>query len=276
MRLSIDHRTIYRFSEPQARLVQLLRMTPQNTHDQTVAAWRIDVDRDAKMRDGRDGYANLTTMLYVDGPVDSIEINVSGEVLTTHSNGLVFGTSEPFPPTVFLRDTEMTRADDAIGDFARSAANGAAPLGALHALNEALCDRFTLDAGRPKPGVTAADAFRGDRATARDLAQIFIIGARSLGAPARYVTGYRLIETEAGGERAGGGDHRPAPHGWAEAFIDRVGWIGFDPCIGRSPEDGYVRVACALDAAGSSPVAGSRSGRGLEELDVDVAVSRED
>ena len=269
MRLSIDHRTNYRFSEPQARLVQMLRMTPQNSHDQTVAGWRIDVDRDAKMREGRDGYGNPTTMLYVDGPLDSIEINVSGEVLTTHSSGLVIGTSEPFPPTVFLRSTEMTRADEAIHAFAESAVKGATPLGALHALNEALCDRFTLDTQRPKTGIAAADAFRGERATARDLAQIFIAGAHSLRTPARYVTGYRLSENESG-------ERRPAPHGWAEAFVEGVGWVGFDPCIGRSPEDGYVRVACAMDAAGSSPVAGSRSGRGLEELDVDVAVSRED
>ena len=87
--------------------------------------------------------------------------------------------------------------------------------------------------------------------------------AGALGFAARFVSGYALID----------GEHRPTPHGWAEAFVDGVGWIAFDPCTGRSPEEDYVRVSAALDAAGAAPVAGSRLGEGNEELDVDVSVS---
>jgi hypothetical protein len=114
MRLSIDHRTIYRFSAPQGRLVQMLRMTPENNHDQTVAAWQIHVDCDAKMRPGRDGFGNAVTMLYVEGPIRGIEIEVSGEVLTSHSNGVLHGVAEVLPPALFLRATAMTPADAAI------------------------------------------------------------------------------------------------------------------------------------------------------------------
>ncbi len=103
MRLSIDHRTVYRFSEAQSRLVQMLRMTPENSHDQTVARWRIDVDCDATMRRGRDGFGNAVTMLYAEGPIHDIEIAVRGEVLTSHSDGVVRGVNEVLPPAVFLR-----------------------------------------------------------------------------------------------------------------------------------------------------------------------------
>lgn len=264
MRLSIDHRTRYRFSEPQARLVQLLRLTPQNTHDQTVAQWRIDVDRDARLRAGRDGFGNCVTMLYVEGPLDGIEIAVTGEVVTSHSHGVIHGASEPLPPALYLRATEATPADPAIAAFAREA-GGEEPLDRLHRLNRALHDRFRIDRGRPAPGLSAAKAFGAETATPRDLAQMFAVAARSLGVPARYVTGYcRLAD-----------DHRPTPHGWVEAHVDGIGWIGFDPCTGRSPEEDYVRVAVALDAAGASPVAGSRLGEGEEMLDVDVQVTGE-
>ncbi|RZM17659.1 MAG: hypothetical protein EOP67_62200, partial [Sphingomonas sp.] len=118
MRLSVDHRTIYRFTEPQSRLVQMLRMTPQNTHDQTVAQWRIDIDCDARLRQGRDGFGNAITMLYIDGPIDGIEIDVTGEVLTSHSDGVVHGAYEVLPPALFLRPTETTAQDKAIADFA--------------------------------------------------------------------------------------------------------------------------------------------------------------
>jgi transglutaminase-like putative cysteine protease len=269
MRLSIDHRTVYRFAVPQARLVQMLRLTPENSHDQTVASWRIDVDCDARLRTGRDGFGNVATMLYAEGPVDSIAITVHGEVLTSHSDGLLHGVHEPLPPALFLRATDATPHDAAIAAFAAEAAVGAqSRVGALHRLNAALHARFAVDDGRPEPGRSAAMAFGEAKATPRDLAQMFAVAARSIGSPARYVSGYRHTDRN--------GEHRPTPHGWAEAHVDGLGWVGFDPCSGLSPEDQYVRVAIGLDAASAAPIAGSRLGDGAEELDVDVVVVQED
>jgi transglutaminase-like putative cysteine protease len=268
MRLSIEHRTVYRFTEPQARLVQMLRLCPENSHDQTVAAWRIDVDRDARLRPGRDGFGNAITMLYVEGPVDSIEIAVTGEVLTSHSDGVLHGVTETLPPELFLRATPLTPASPALMAFARdSTAAATSVLNGLHRLNRAFHRRFAVDCGRPEEGLTADAAFARDTATPRDLAHMFIVAARAMDVPARYVTGYRHRAAH---------EHRPTPHGWAEAYVAGLGWVGFDPGAGICPEEEYVRVACALDAAGAAPVAGSRLGEGDEALDVDVAVMRED
>ncbi|MEH3037937.1 MAG: transglutaminase family protein [Sphingomonas adhaesiva] len=263
MRLSIDHRTTYRFTAPQGRIVQLLRMTPPNTHDQTVADWHISVDCDARLRQHRDGFGNLTTMLYAEGPLERIEIAVAGEVVTSHSDGILHGTFEPLPPALFLRATPATTADGALTDFARTIMGSRVPLAGLHAINDALCRRFARSTGRPEPGLTAAQAFAREAATPRDLAQMFVACARAVGVPARYVTGYCDL-------RDGG---RATAHGWADAWVEGLGWVGFDPMLGLSPEEHHVRVAVALDAAGSSPVAGSRLGEGEEELDVEVTVS---
>ncbi|HEU0044270.1 transglutaminase family protein [Sphingomonas sp.] len=266
MRLSVDHRTTYRFTVPQSRVVQLLRLTPGNSHDQTVASWRVHVDCDARMREGRDGFGNHVTMLYAEGPLTTVEIAVQGEVLTSHSDGCVLGVAEPLPPALFLRPTGATPADPAICRWSREVATGTA-VERLHTLNRALHARFAIERGRGDPGLDAGAAWARDSATPRDLAQIFCVAARALGAPARFVSGYHLWEID--------GEHRPAPHGWAEAHVEGLGWIGFDPTTGMSPEEEYVRVAVALDAAGAAPVAGSRLGAGAEELEVDVAVSRE-
>ena len=268
MRLSIEHRTTYRFSTPQARLVQMLRVTPANSHDQTVASWRLDIDCDARLREGRDGFGNRVTMLYVDGPVDQIEIAVVGEVVTSHSGGVLHGVSEALPPALFLRSTPATPRDEDVAAFARAQDGDGSLLGRLHALNAALHERFAIDLSRPEPGLDAGRAFARKVATPRDLAHIFAVAARSLGAPARYVSGYSVADFL--------GSHRPTPHGWAEAHVAGIGWIGFDPCTARSPEEDYVRVAIGLDAAGAAPVAGSRLGTGDEELDVDVQVLREE
>jgi transglutaminase-like putative cysteine protease len=267
VRLSVDHRTTYRFSAPQSRVVQLLRMTPDNSHDQTVASWRLHVDCDARMRESRDGLGNRVTMLYADGPLTEIEIAVHGAVVTSHSAGVVLGVAEPLPPALFARATAATPADAAIADWARAAAAGE-PLEGLHRLNRALAARFEVVRGRGEAGLDAGAAWTRARATPRDLAHIFCVAARALGRPARYVSGYHLWEVD--------GEHRPAPHAWAEAHVEGLGWVAFDPTTGMSPEEEYVRVAVGLDAAGAAPVAGSRLGEGAEELDVDVSVSRDD
>ena len=83
--------------------------------------------------------------------------------------------------------------------------------------------------------------------------------------PARYVSGYCDLA----------GDRRPTPHGWADAWVEGLGWVQFDPTLGLSPEEHHVRIAMAPDATGAAPVAGSRLGEGDEALDVEVTVHQE-
>lgn len=268
MRLSIDHRTTYRFSAPQARLVQMLRLTPEDTHDQTIASWRIDVDCDARLRTARDGFGNVVTMLYAEGPLEQIEIAVTGEVLTSETPGVIRGALDPLPPRVFCRTTETTAADPMLTAFAQEAAGAGEPLAGLHRLNVALNRRFRILNRRGDPTRTAAAAFATRDASPRDLAQMMVAGARALDRPARFVTGYCLSGF--------GGASRPTPHSWAEAHVDRIGWVSFDPCFGLSADENYVRVAVGLDAAGAAPIAGSRLGPGREAFDAEVSVGTVD
>lgn len=264
MRIAVDHRSHYRFSEPQARIVQMLRLTPCDTQDQTVVSWMVGVDCDARLRDAVDGFGNAVTMLYAEGPIEALDVTVTGEVLTNNANGLVRGSNEPLPPMLYMRTTPRTLPSEAIAAFARdSTANAADMLDRLHRLNAALHARFPRIADLPDNGGTAAAAFTGKAKTSRDVAQIFIAAARSLGAPARYISGYH-----------GDGTTHHAPHGWAEAHVDRLGWIAFDPVTGLSPDESYVRVAVGLDATGAASIAGTRSGSGEEELDIDLNVEQ--
>ena len=262
MRIAIDHRTQYRFSKPQARIVQLLRLTPCDTRDQTVVSWMVGVDCDARLREGVDGLGNKVTMLYAEGPIESLDITVTGEVLTSDTNGIVHGSVEPLSPIVYLRTTPRTTLGEGLPGFAEDSVSGASdPLKRMHRLNAALHARFPGTPDGPDTGVTAAEAFESGKTTSRDVAQMFIAAARSLAVPARYVSGYR----------SDGATHC-APHAWAEACVEGLGWVGFDPVTGLSPDDSYVRVAVGLDAAGAASIAGTRVGLGVEKLDVDLHV----
>ena len=262
MRIAVDHRTHYRFSQPQARIVQMLRLTPCDTQDQTVVAWHIGVDCDARMRHAFDGFGNAVTMLYAEGPIAGIDVTVTGEVLTLESSGVVRASHEPLPPLLYLRSTPRTEASAALAEFAE-AQTGKDPLDRMHRLNTALHARFPIAPDLPDAGAGAAGAFAGNAVTSRDVAQILIAAARTLMVPARYVSGYRSD-----------GEAHSAPHAWAEAHIEGIGWIGFDPATGLSPDETYVRVAVGLDATGAASIAGTRVGYGEEKLDVDLHVGR--
>ncbi|MDF7777095.1 transglutaminase family protein [Sphingomonas sp. AOB5] len=262
MRIAIDHRSHYRFSAPQDRIVQMLRLTPCDTETQTVVNWHIGVDIDARLRNAFDGYGNAVTMLYAEGPIEALDVTVTGEVLTLDATGVIRGSAEPLSPLLFLRGTPRTQASVALAEFAGDLGGGDM-IERLHALNVALHGRFPSIPDRPDTGISAAEAFAGKTATSRDVAQMFVAAARHLSAPARYVSGYRSD-----------GQAHSAPHAWAEAHVAGLGWVGFDPATGLSPDESYVRVAVGLDATAAASIAGTRVGQGEEELDVDLHVDR--
>ncbi len=262
MRLTIDHRTRYQFSEPQARVVQLLRMTPQDFGGQTVIDWRIDVDCDARLREGRDGYGNVTTMLYIDGPIYAVSIMVRGDVLTDDLGGRVAGTQEPLPPLFFTRTTPLTEADEAILALAPT---GQPCLDHADALNRAIHAAIRLEPGRTPKSRTAAQVMADRRGSARDCTHVLLAAARAAGYPSRLVSGHCL-------DGPNSGSHKSA-HCWAELWVPDAGWIAFDPSAGRQPGDTYVRVAVGLDASDSTPLSGTRRGGGIEELDVEVLIA---
>jgi transglutaminase-like putative cysteine protease len=266
MRLFVRHRTEYAYSEPQARLVQLLRLTPGSHAGQSIVSWNIEVDRDARLKPSRDGYGNETTMLYIDGPIERISIAVSGEVLTEDRAGLVFGTAENLPPLHFLQSTSLTAGDPAIAAFVRDLGLPEDRLARAHTVADALHDRLKgLDAD-PGADHRATKVFAKGASDAQGAAHLLIAAAHVAGFPARYAAGH-LYRPEAVDSHAA--------HGWAEIHVDGYGWIGFDALEGQCPTEAYVRVAIGLDHHNAAPISGARIGGGDEALMVDVHVGPE-
>lgn len=263
MRLYVSHRAEYRFSEAQRRLIQLLRLTPGNHVGQSVVAWSIDVDCDARLKPSHDGYGNETMMLYVDGPIDGIALSVSGEVLTEDHAGMVKGTAEPLLPLHFLQPTALTQADAAIRDFVGALKLPTDPLAGAHMIAEAVHEHLALDEPHEGGDHCAATVFADRKGDAEGAAHLLIAAARAAHYPARFVSGHLYRPYEAGAH---------AVHAWAELHVYDYGWIGFDPHEGRCPTESYVRVATGLDHGQAAPISGARIGGGDEALTVDVRV----
>lgn len=265
MRLAVHYTTQYSYSHPARRVIQLLRLTPHSFRGQNVLDWRIDVDCDARLREARDGYGNITHMLYVDRAVDALRVSVTGKVLTEDRAGVVDGLPSDLPPAIFLRNTPLTEPSLGLLDFA-SALDGqnGGTLDKMHRLTSAIHQRMTFDTDRTETHTTAGDAFAERHGVCQDFSHIFIAVARSIGVPARYISGHLF--------RRDGVTMQEAAHAWVEAYVDDLGWVGFDPSNGICADDAYIRVATGLDYADAAPFAGARNGGGVETLAVDVQV----
>jgi transglutaminase-like putative cysteine protease len=197
VRLRIAHSSVYRYDPPAAGVIQVLRLTPRNHEGQYVERWRIDVVPDARLAAHEDAFGNITHVLTADGPLNELRVEVDGDVEMQNTHGVVRGTVERFPPSLFLRDTALTQADTAIRAFAAkiSDSSDGEVLAELHGLLDRLFedlagDSAAGDAGSSPAPVNAAEAFARKRGAAKDLAHIFIGAAHTLGIPARYVGGY--------------------------------------------------------------------------------------
>jgi transglutaminase-like putative cysteine protease len=268
MRIVISHGTIYRYERPASGIIQTLRLSPRNHDGQYVVSWRIHISADCPLIGQEDAFGNLTHTFSTETPLDELTVRVEGEVDTEDTQGVIRDAVERFPPSLFLRETPLTELDESIAQFAAQSvsAAGTDDLTRMHAMLTALNTEIAFDTDPTHTATTASEAFTLKRGVCQDITHIFIAAARSLGIPARYVSGYF--------HRADGVVEQEAGHAWAEAFIPNLGWVGFDATNGICATEAHLRVAVGLDYLSAAPVRGTRTGGGAEDMSVRVRVDQ--
>ena len=108
------------------------------------------------------------------------------------------------------------------------------------------------------------------RGVCQDFAHLGIACLRSLGLPARYVSGYLRTRPPEGKPRLVGAD---ASHAWFGVFCPGAGWVDFDPTNNVQPGEEHITVAYGRDFGDVSPVAGIITGGGKHEVQVSVDVA---
>ncbi len=266
MRIRIRHETSYRYATPPTRVIQTLRKMPRDHAGQTVISWHIDIDQTARMTKAEDAFGNITHTFTVEN-CDSLTILAEGEIQTENFDGVIAGAVERFAPALYLRETPLTEPDAALAAFADEVAAAAGPdrLRRLHELMAAIHRDVAFDTAPTDASTTAAQAFAMKRGVCQDLTHVFLAAARHMGSPARYVSGYF--------RRGDDVDDQEASHAWAEAYVDDLGWVSFDPANGICATAAHVRVAVGLDYLNAAPIRGSRYGGEAEHLHVALSVT---
>jgi transglutaminase-like putative cysteine protease len=267
MRLRIEHTTRYDFARPVSHGLQRLRLTPKSTQGQKVLDWEMRLIGADRQVDYEDHNHNRTTLVSVDPGVTFVEIKCQGTVVTSDSTGVIGQHSGHMPLWAFLGQTGLTRP----GPKVRAIMAGLEsprdePLAVLHRLSARVIEAVSYVTGETSVRTSGEEAAAIGAGVCQDHAHIFIGAARALGIPARYVSGYLMmndrIEQEAG-------------HAWAEAHVAGLGWVGFDVSNGISPDERYVRVATGRDYAEAAPITGMSYGAGESLLEVRLAVEQQ-
>lgn len=266
MLLNIEHHTRYVYSEPVNYTIQQLRLTPQSGFGQHVKRWEIKVNGESHAVE--DSYGNTTHTLVVDKPHSEIVIIASGEVetgLATITQQSDTSKKQTLPLPIYLRDTPLTASDGAIRAFAKHfQALPSVQNAALEDMMHALLARVSYIPGVTQVTTSAIEAFQLGQGVCQDHAHVFIACCRSMGLPARYVSGYLFTEDGS----------LMQTHAWADVWLQNEGWQSFDVSNGCRTYDVHVRLASGLDYRTASPVSGMRAGGGMEGMASSVVVNQ--
>lgn len=267
MRLAIRHTTRYRFAEPVAHGVQRLRLTPKETQGQKILDWTMEYSGAREEFSYDDQNHNHVTFVSAEEGAAEIAIACRGTVTTEDHAGVIGHHAGHLPLWAFLGQTDLTRPGPRIRQLAASLGRGdGETVSMLHDLSCAIRDQVAYEVGHTHVDTAAEEAIVAGCGVCQDHAHIFISAARVLDIPARYISGYLMMNDRIDQE---------ATHAWTEAWVEGLGWVGFDISNGISPDPRYVRVATGRDYRDAAPVTGISFGAVTEALSVDLAVEQQ-
>lgn len=267
MRLAIRHTTRYGFSFPVVHGLHRLRLKPKSSHGQQVLDWTMAFEGAQPQADYDDHNNNGVVLVSVEPGAMGITVTCNGTVDTADSAGVLGPHSGYMPLWNFLTQTEITKPGPKVRALlAGLEGRGGSALDMLHTLSDKVLEAVSYDLGYTDAATTAEDALAVGHGVCQDHAHIFIGAARALGIPARYVSGYLLIDDKV---------EQEAGHGWAEAHVEGLGWVGFDVSNAMAPDARYVRVATGCDYRDAAPITGICVGAGETSLEVSLAVERQ-
>lgn len=290
---AVEHATLYTYEEAVSRSQQLLHLVPRENPRQLCMHQSLAIDPEPSRRsDHHDCFGNPLTLLEFDQPHRSLSITSTMRVAVEPRAELALGASPPWERTTALFDYRAMRPLDAatldasryrfestyvrikpaLADYARDCFVPATSLMVgVFALMQKIHREFRFDPAATLIATPLIEVLEKKRGVCQDFAHLMIGCLRSLGLPARYVSGYLLTCAPPGKPRMVGAD---ASHAWISAYCPVLGWIDFDPTNNVLPDTQHITIAWGRDFGDVSPQRGVILGGGGHELDVGVTVTR--
>ncbi len=282
MRLSIDHVTGFRYPTPVRASFNEARMTPTSTAHQVVWTSRLTILPGPWRFSYVDYWGTAVTCFEVHEPHDRLEVAAMALVetrphpdswaedrqvpesdpdwATLHGNRVLDEMGE------YLAQSTRTTPHPTLAAQAAEFADRPPRLAALDVCS-LVHEHLAYEVGATAVTSTAAEAWEGGRGVCQDFSHVTCGALRSLGIPARYVSGY---VHPAGPGAPRGEVVESESHSWVEFWCGT--WLAYDPTAMRTPTEAYVRVGHGRDYGDVSPLRGTYAG-GDSEMFVKVTIT---
>lgn len=289
MRLSISHETVYDYQPVVETAQHMAYLKPRDDNGQQLIAYQLCVAPEpAQRNEAIDVFGNTRSFFSLQQAHHQLRVVATSEVQTCASHlpdNLIDweSTRERFcyragnafdPANEFVFASAMAPRQAEFAAYARTsfASGQSLLLGALDLMHRIHHD-FTYESQSTEVNTPAVDALAQRKGVCQDFAHIFIACMRSMGLPARYVSGYLLTTPPPGMPKLRGSD---ASHAWAAVYLPGSGWVDMDPTNDRagapSPGEDYVTLAIGRDFSDVSPMRGVIHGGANHTLHVGVTV----
>jgi transglutaminase-like putative cysteine protease len=275
------HTTLYRYEAPVSQCLSEMRLTPRALPWQGVVERSIVTEpAPASVDERKDYFGNsvslisilehhdrfttvATSIVQVDPRPSAPESSMAWE--DVRDDVAALRSAETIEAIEFVFDSPFVKTGAELRAFGADSFVPHRPLLAAAAdLSHRIHEQFTY-----RPTVTTVDTpvletLRTRRGVCQDFAHVMIGVLRSIGVPARYVSGY--LRSGANYEGA------EASHAWVSVFLPEVGWIDFDPTNDVMPGSGHITLAWGRDYGDVAPVKGVALGGGKQHVEVTVRV----
>lgn len=266
MILDVSHTTNYEFDPAPNYGLQQIRLTPQTYEGQIIRSWDVTFNGGQLEAVFTDHNQNSVNLISLDPHAKQLSVTAKGQVELHNMNGITGLHTGYVPLWLFLRETPLTTAGKGVENLSEilKTSHGT-DLEKLHQLSRDIgqCVKYVI--GKTDSMTTVEDAIKAGVGVCQDHSHIFISVARQAGYPARYVSGYLMMDDRIA---------QDATHAWAEVYIPYLGWTGFDVSNQISPDERYVRIASGLDYSEAAPILGITYGGCNETISVNVQVQQ--
>ena len=288
MTYNIVHRTLYEYAAPVTVSHHVARLEPRATPTQTRESFSLKIFPEPTLRKARRDYFDNQLCLFSVQEVHSkLEIithsrvtvqtaRPAGNESTAPWESVAVMFCDPVSPEIvapyeFVFDSPQVRASFELADYAQESFGDDTPLlvGARELTRRIFTD-FKYDPKATTVATPLEEVWEKRRGVCQDFAHLGIACLRSLGLPARYVSGYLRTRPPEGQPRLVGAD---ASHAWFAVFCPGAGWVDFDPTNNCEPAEEHITVALGRDFGDVSPVTGILTGGGEHDVQVSVDVA---
>jgi transglutaminase-like putative cysteine protease len=284
-RLTIHHKTEYRYTHPVAFGEHRIMLRPRDSHDLRLLADQLEITpQPMSLRWIHDVFGNSVAIATFDERARTLSFSSTATIEHNPADPFVLTPDDPAYLYPFLYDDEeildlrefiAPQYGDPDGELSAWARNfldpeGPTPTfniltGMTHGIREAFTYRKRHAHGTQHP----LDTLQTRSGTCRDYALFMIEALRRLGIAARFVSGYLFIHGDREHGYVGGG----STHAWVQAYLPSAGWIEFDPTNGIVGSRDLIRVAVARDPRQAIPLHGTYLGSADAYLGMDVSIN---